>query len=218
MIDESSGLRLNCAGGGGGGGGNIRYGGGNGLVGTGLSTASPSNGSPGQAGGASQYEGFIGGGGGGGGGGGCPGGLGGEGGNGSTGPTPGAGDGSGGSGGGGYSAVGYPVTTGVADPGNGSVIITFSYALTITESGQLPTGFRGEAYSFQLRAAGGTAPYHWKKTSILPRGLKLSSSGVLSGTPSTKLAPGTYSFSVQVADHTKKVHQTATQTFTLPLV
>jgi hypothetical protein len=110
------------------------------------------------------------------------------------------------------------VQTSVASTaGNGSVTITYSYALVITNSAELPGQLRGNPYSDQLETAGGVAPYRWKKTSILPKGMKLSRSGLLSGTPSTKLAPGPYSFSVKVTDSSRKAHQVATKVFTLDL-
>jgi hypothetical protein len=43
------------------------------------------------------------------------------------------------------------------------------------------------------------ATLKWKKVS-LPKGLKLSKTGVLSGTPSTKLLAGTTSVKVQVTE------------------
>ena len=39
----------------------------------------------------------------------------------------------------------------------------------------------------------------WKKVT-LPKGMKLSSAGVLSGKPSTKLAPGTYPVTVTATE------------------
>jgi hypothetical protein len=81
----------------------------------------------------------------------------------------------------------------------------------------LPSATRGVAFSAQLNAAGGHTPYKWKKGAALPKGLKLSSAGLLSGTPSTKLAPGSYPISVQVTDSTKGVHQVATSTLALTL-
>jgi hypothetical protein len=89
------------------------------------------------------------------------------------------------------------------------------FAITTTA---LPPGKRGTAYGpVQLNATGGLTPYRWKKTSALPKGVKLSSTGVLSGTPRTKLVAGSYPISVLVRDATKKVHQTATSTLTLTL-
>ncbi len=71
-----------------------------------------------------------------------------------------------------------------------------------------------------------TSPYvttfKWKKV-ILPKGLKLSSGGVLSGTPSAKLAAGASSVTVQVTETVialngkKKVKTKTTVQATIPL-
>ena len=79
----------------------------------------------------------------------------------------------------------------------------------------LPEATPGEPYSKQLEAAGGIAPYHWKRTpgsTALPKGLKLNSAGLLSGTLKAKAYPhgGSFSIEVTVTDTTKKVRQTAT--------
>ena len=71
------------------------------------------------------------------------------------------------------------------------------------------------AYSAQLSAIGGIAPYKWKKLAPLPKGLTLSSSGLLSGTLSKKLAPGSYPISVQASDATRKHPQVLQATWTL---
>ena len=56
----------------------------------------------------------------------------------------------------------------------------------------------GVAYSATLTATGGVIPYTWAiSAGVLPAGLSLSSSGVISGTPTTV---GTYSFTVKVTD------------------
>jgi subtilisin family serine protease len=68
--------------------------------------------------------------------------------------------------------------------------------LRITTQG-LPSGTVNQAYSATLSAAGGTPPYEWTATG-LPAGLSLNSStGVLSGTPTTS---GTSSVTVTVTD------------------
>jgi hypothetical protein len=90
-----------------------------------------------------------------------------------------------------------------------------AFGITTTS---LPAGAVGMPYRDQLTAAGGTAPYRWKKTAALPSGLKLSSSGVISGTPNERrVPPGSYPISVQVKDSTKRHKQIATATFTLVL-
>jgi len=71
-------------------------------------------------------------------------------------------------------------------------------------------GYKGSSYSYSFSATGGTSPYTYTKTSgSLPSGLSLSSSGVLSGTPTKH---GTYIFEVQVSD---SGGQTDSNTFTL---
>ncbi len=76
----------------------------------------------------------------------------------------------------------------------------------------------GVAYSVQLEAADGLAPYKWRKVSgKLPLGIKLSTTGLLSGEVGPKKYPGGASFpiTVEVLDSTKKVHETATESFTV---
>jgi subtilisin family serine protease len=61
----------------------------------------------------------------------------------------------------------------------------------------LPNGTVGTAYSATLGATGGTPPYTWTESGTLPAGLSLSSSGTISGTPTSV---GTSNFTVQVQD------------------
>ena len=69
-------------------------------------------------------------------------------------------------------------------------------ALSITTSG-LPGATVGTGYSTTLTASGGSGTKSWTITAgSLPAGLSLSSSGVLSGTPT---APGTASFTARVS-------------------
>jgi hypothetical protein len=77
---------------------------------------------------------------------------------------------------------------------------------------------RGMYYSVQLEALGGVTPYMWKVTAgKLPGGLKLSSSGLLSGTLKAKADPTDHPFTltVTVKDSTKKHRQLASATFTV---
>lgn len=62
-------------------------------------------------------------------------------------------------------------------------------------------GTVGTAYNFQLEATGGVPPYTWSTTagSSLPAGLTVSSSGLVSGTPT---AAGTSNPSITVTDET----------------
>ena len=93
--------------------------------------------------------------------------------------------------------------------GNGIIVIP---VFDITTAA-LPNGTQGTAYNQTLAATGGTTPYTWSLTSgPLPAGLTLSSSGVISGTPS---GSGTSNFTVQV---TSANLLTATRAFSLTVV
>jgi kumamolisin len=68
----------------------------------------------------------------------------------------------------------------------------------IVTTANLPPGTLEQSYSAGLQASGGTPPYSWSLINgSLPDGLFISTSGLLSGTPSTV---GSSSFTVQVND------------------
>jgi hypothetical protein len=84
-------------------------------------------------------------------------------------------------------------------------------SLAISTTG-LPAGVVGQAYSAQLNATGGATPYSWSVASgALPAGLTLSSSGAISGTPTTA---GTSTFTAEVKDVNLL---TAQQSFTIAI-
>src|ERR1700730_13207036 len=97
--------------------------------------------------------------------------------------------------------------------------------LTITNSPP-STGIVGTAYSFTFMATGGSnfpANYSWnifvntdQGQNGLPPGITPSSSGLISGTPTTV---GTYSFTVQVTDTTnpQDPHYNASGIFTIKI-
>jgi Putative Ig domain len=71
---------------------------------------------------------------------------------------------------------------------------------TTISPNSLPSGTVGVAYSQQLTASGPSSSYRFKLSAgALPSGIALSSSGLLSGTPS---AAGSFSFTVSVLDST----------------
>ncbi|MFO3706358.1 putative Ig domain-containing protein [Xanthomonas codiaei] len=81
--------------------------------------------------------------------------------------------------------------TGTGTINNDDAVVTVAPA-------SLPAATAGTAYSQNLSASGGTAPYTYAITAgALPAGLTLSSSGVLSGTPT---ASGAFNFTVTATD------------------
>src|SRR6202030_2563046 len=65
-----------------------------------------------------------------------------------------------------------------------------------------PLGTAGAPYNAPLQSAGGTGSSTWSLAtgSVLPPGLTLASSGLISGTISATAALTTYSFTVQAMD------------------
>jgi hypothetical protein len=79
-----------------------------------------------------------------------------------------------------------------------TIVVESAGALPVMLSGNPPAGALGIPYSTAFTATGGTTPYTFSQTSgSLPPGLALSTSGVLSGTPT---AVGVSVFTVQVED------------------
>ena len=96
-----------------------------------------------------------------------------------------------------------------------SATTTASFTLTppvITTASPLPAGRVGIGYSQQLQVSGGQRPYKWGRIAgALPVGLKLSSTGVITGKPTVA---GLAAFTVQVRD---AKGGTAQQTVTLAI-
>ncbi|WP_175494859.1 putative Ig domain-containing protein, partial [Janthinobacterium lividum] len=113
----------------------------------------------------------------------------------------------------------FPVSIKVADSSTGAgapfsasnsyTLIVVAPVISVTP-GSLAAPKVATAYSQQLSASGGVAPYAYTVSAgSLPAGLTLSSSGLLSGTPT---AGGNFTATVQAAD----AHQfTGTQSYTL---
>ena len=116
------------------------------------------------------------------------------------------------------SAVGTATfTVQATDSSSPAQVATGSESLTVGPSSDpltvttttLPELTAGEDYGAQLNSTGGVAPVTWSISSgSLPPGLSLDpASGTLSGTPTEA---GPYDFTVQAADATSPVSQTAT--------
>ena len=92
---------------------------------------------------------------------------------------------------------------------NGEIIdpvVPVSSGLQV-RTGELPQATPGTAYSKQLSATGGTGTLKWKRIGPkLPKGLKLTKTGSIEGTPTKKVAPGVYPVEVQVTDSAKPKH------------
>jgi hypothetical protein len=96
---------------------------------------------------------------------------------------------------------------------NLSITVTVATLTVTTTSGSLPSGTVSSAYpNTQLNASGGIPPYTWLQTGgTLPPGLSISTSGAISGTP-TSAAGSPFSFTVQVTD---SATNTATATLSI---
>jgi len=105
----------------------------------------------------------------------------------------------------------YPVAIQVSDSSTPAQTakttfnISVATTLSITTS-TLPNGAVGTAYSQNLAAAAGTAPYNWSASSGLPGGLSISTDGIVSGTPA---AAGTFTVNAVVSDSSTPAQSTA---------
>ncbi|MDE1155945.1 MAG: putative Ig domain-containing protein [Acidobacteriaceae bacterium] len=119
--------------------------------------------------------------------------------------------------------VGTPTTKGTASfvaqvTDSAAATATVSLSITVNDAATplsipaatLPGGTVGTAYTSSLVAAGGSTPYAWSVLSgTLPPGLSLSSTGAITGTPTTT---GSYSFVTQVKD---SLEASASATFSI---
>ena len=104
---------------------------------------------------------------------------------------------------------------------NGFAVTSQPFTLDVTAaplSPQAPgtlTGYVRNPFSARLTAGGGVGAYHWSKTSgSLPAGLRLSSSGAITGTPT---ATGTATFTARVTDSALPTAASATESVKLTI-
>ena len=96
----------------------------------------------------------------------------------------------------------FPFTLQVTDS-TGTTVTSGNLSITIgdlqvTTASPLPPATIGTAYNEQLTATGGTPNYTWAlaSTSTLPAGLTLSTTGIISGTPTIVETAATFSITV----------------------
>lgn len=88
-------------------------------------------------------------------------------------------------------------STGAGSPDSGILTVTGSTNLLSLNPTSLSPGTDQVAYSQTITASNGTAPYTYTLAGSIPPRLMLSSSGILSGTPT---AAGSFSFTVSATD------------------
>ena len=116
---------------------------------------------------------------------------------------------------GGTSTLTVTVTDSAKPADTASVTLSITITpMTITTT-SLPAGTVKKAYTATLVANGGVGTKVWTLTSgPLPPGLKLSTAGKLTGTPT---AAGSYPITVQVTDAAKPTKNTATASYTITI-
>jgi YVTN family beta-propeller protein len=89
----------------------------------------------------------------------------------------------------------------------------------ITTASPLPGATRGVPYSVQLTANESATPVVWRWSGRHPKGLSLSGGGLIAGTPTTHVPPGTYTLTVRAATSVTRrgPSMSATATLTLSL-
>jgi hypothetical protein len=113
----------------------------------------------------------------------------------------------------------YQFTMQVQDGSKKDTVVTRDYTIVVAAQGNfvicstnLPGGSRGKAYSDQIVAQGGAAPYLWGLSAgQLPPGLLLTATGTITGTPTAR---GDFAFTV-AADDSSGTTPAFSQNYTL---
>ena len=88
--------------------------------------------------------------------------------------------------------------------------------LSLTTYPLPPWASQGSPYQLNMTAVGGTPPYQFRVSSgSMPSGLTMSNNGAITGTISSTVNTGNYTFTVQVQDASKPKRQNAYGTLTL---
>ena len=96
----------------------------------------------------------------------------------------------------GTSTVAVTITDSLGNSRTRFVPLTVNPALAVATTTLVPA-LVGESYSRTLIASGGIGPYAWSANGLLPDGITVDPSGILSGTPTTA---GTYNLDLRVTD------------------
>jgi hypothetical protein len=120
----------------------------------------------------------------------------------------------------GYVSGSFTITITATDTGISGDNASESYAIRVNattalyiSTTSLPDAHVGAPYSASLSALNGKSPYTWKRVSgALPKGLKFSKKGTITGKP--KASAVTSTFTVKVTDKSHP-RQTATATLTI---
>jgi hypothetical protein len=104
------------------------------------------------------------------------------------------------------------VTDAAADTASRDFTLVIAPPKLALTTGPLGNATLGVALNIQFAATGGVPPYTFAESGTLPPGTQFSTSGALSGTPTTS---GTYQFQVSVYD---TASASASQTYTLTVV
>jgi hypothetical protein len=107
-------------------------------------------------------------------------------------------------------------TDGAGDTAHATLTLTVDPAGLRVTTTSLPPGTPGSPYPpTQLTATGAAGVPTWKKVGKVPKGLTVSTSGILSGTLNAKDAPGSWTVVVKVTVGSGKAKQVATASLTL---
>jgi Autotransporter beta-domain/Putative Ig domain/Cadherin-like domain len=110
----------------------------------------------------------------------------------------------------------YTATNSGGTSAAATVSVTISGPTLAVSPSSLPTATVATTYSQTILASGGLAPYTYTVSAgALPSGITLTSSGAISGTPTSA---GTYNFTVSVTDSGSGTPATVSKAFTLAVV
>ncbi len=107
-----------------------------------------------------------------------------------------------------------PTPPSAPDPATTSITIQCR-PLSIISPSTLPSSITGQSYTYHLQTSGGQSPITYSFVSgLLPPGLILNPTGLISGTPTTS---GSYSFTIRATDSCSTGAQSVQQNFSIQI-